>query len=319
MYSRARLCRRARPYTHFRKITVSRWPGGAGLNPILSRSAASFDAFQRGWESLVARRILGGALVVAFLGSVVVIELNRQGLLPAPFDRILTTNHFGALDLAFTFLLVIEVLGLVVALADSVANSVGKQFELLSLILLRKAFLEFAEFGEPIVWEEVSTAVLHMSAYAGAALLIFVVLGFYYRVQVHQRITADEEEQVSFVAAKKLVAMLLLASFLVLGVIDATRYLWEGATFDLFAAFYLVLIFSDVLIVLISLAYSSAYRVVFRNSGFAAATVLMRLALTAPPYVSGLLGVGSALFALGLSFAYGKFAPVMKEQTGSVQ
>lgn len=138
-------------------------------------------------------------------------------------------------------------------------------------------------------------------------------------MQVHQRITAHEEEQASFVAAKKLVAMLLLASFLLLGVIDAALYLWEGATFDLFAAFYLVLIFSDVLIVLISLAYSSAYRVVFRNSGFAAATVLMRLALTAPPYVSGLLGVGSALFALGLSFAYGTFAPVMKEQAGSVQ
>lgn len=289
------------------------------MNPILSGSARLYGAFERGWHGLVARRVLGGALVVGFLGALVVIEANRQGLLPAPLDRLVTTNHFGAVDLAFTFLLVIEVLGLVVALANSVANSVGKQFELLSLILLRKAFLEFAEFGEPIVWAEVSGSVLHMVAYAVAALLIFVVLGFYYRVQIHRPITEDEEERASFVAAKKLVALLLLASFTALGAIDLGRYLWEGAVFDLFSAFFLVLIFSDVLIVLISLAYSSAYRVVFRNSGFAAATVLMRLALTAPPYVSGLLGVGSALFALGLSFAYKRFSPVMKEREGVVQ
>ena len=284
------------------------------MRSVLAHSARLFDAFDRGWESLVARKVLGGILVTGFLGALAVIELNRQGLLPAPLDGIISKNHFGAIDLAFTFLLVIEVIGLVVALADSVAKAVGKQFELLSLILLRKAFLEFAEFGEPIVWAEVSTAVLHMIAYAVAALLIFVVLGLYYRVQIHQRITADEEEQASFVAAKKSVAMLLLVSFLVLAVIDGVRLLTGAGAFDLFAAFYIVLIFSDVLIVLISIVYSSDYHVVFRNSGFAAATVLMRLSLTAPAYVSGALGVGSALFALGLSYAYGKFAPVLEER-----
>lgn len=286
------------------------------MNAILSRADVAFNAFHRKWQGLIAERVLGTVLIVAFLGALVAIELNRQGLLPLPLSRLLTTNHFGAVDVAFTLLLVFEVLGLVVALADSVANSVGKQFELLSLIFLRKAFLEFAEFGEPIVWEEVSASVLHMITDAGAALLIFVVLGFYYRVQRHQPITADDKEQASFVAAKKLVAMLLLVAFLVLGVLDLTQYVGGTADFDLFAAFYLTLIFTDILIVLISLLYSSAYRVVFRNSGFAAATVLVRLALTAPAYVNGLLGVGSAVFALGLSVAYNAFAPVMAEQEG---
>lgn len=281
---------------------------------VLSRAAALFDLLERGWRGLVAQRTLGALLVVSFLGALLVIELNRQGFLPEPLAGRLPTNHFGAIDLAFTLLLVIEVLGLAMALADSVANSVGKQFELLSLILLRKAFLQFADFGEPIVWAEVSGAVFHMVADTVGALLIFVVLGLYYRVQKHQPITEDEEERDSFVAAKKLVALLLLATFAGLAVADLTGYLTGGTTFPLFEAFYLVLIFTDVLIVLLSQLHSSNYRVVFRNSGFAAATVLMRLALTAPPYVNAVLGVGSALFALGLSVAYNVFAPVMVEK-----
>jgi hypothetical protein len=61
--------------------------------------------------------------------------------------------------------------------------------------------------------------------------------------------------------------------------------------------------------VLISLRYSASYHVVFRNSGLAVATVLLRLALTAPPPWSGLLGVVALVFALGLTLAYGRIAP----------
>jgi hypothetical protein len=67
-----------------------------------------------------------------------------------------------------------------------------------------------------------------------------------------------------------------------------------------------------VLLVLVALCYSSSYHVVFRNSGFAAATVIIRLALTAPRYVNVLLGLGAAVFAVGLSLAYNTFSPAMR-------
>jgi hypothetical protein len=62
-------------------------------------------------------------------------------------------------------------------------------------------------------------------------------------------------------------------------------------------------------VVLISTRYSSTYRVVFRNSGVAVSTVLLRLALSAPHYVNALLGLGAALFALALTVAYNRLAP----------
>lgn len=279
-------------------------PRAPGPGALLRIPAGWFDRLHHAWEGPRAQRRLGTTLVVVFLGAIGVIELNRLGLLPPGLWPGLTTNHLKAVYVAFTLLLFIEIVGLVFALARSVAESVGKQFELLALILLRKAFLEFAQFGEPIRWEDVEPVLPVIVADVGGALAIFVVLGFYYRVQRHRPITMDPGERASFVAAKKVVALLLLAAFAGLVAADAARMAREGDTDRFFEAFYTILIFSDILLVLISLRYSASFAVVFRNSGFAAATVLIRLALTAPAYVNAVLGLAAALFALGLSLAY---------------
>jgi hypothetical protein len=210
--------------------------------------------------------------------------------------------------LAFNGLLVLELIALVLALARSVADSVGKQFELLSLILLRKAFLELSTFGEPVEWALVSRTLPHVLADMVGALVVFVLVALYYRVQRHRAIALGDD-QAAFVAGKKVVALLLLVAF-ALGAADA---LWRtvalGQATHFFEVFFTVLIFSDVLLVLLSLMYSADYRVVFRNSGFAASTVMIRLALTAPPFLNAALGAGAAAFALALSVAYERFGP----------
>jgi len=258
-------------------------------------------------------------LVVAFVGALLLIELNRHALLPGVLQAVVPTNHFRAIDFAFSLLLVIEVLALVWTLAESFANSVGKQFELFALILLRKAFMEFGGFGEPIVWEEISESVLHVLADLSGALLVFVILGFYYRIQEHAPITDDRGEERLFISAKKIVALLLLAIFVGLGGWHLTGLATGRPMLPFFETFFTVLIFADVLMVLISLRCSSRFDVVFRNSGFAAATVMIRLALTAPPYVNVLLGLGASLFALGLTFSYNHFAPVLRERNAGAR
>lgn len=267
-----------------------------------------FDTLDRWWTSANAAKTLGTLLILSYAGALVVIEINRQGWLPGPLAAVVPRNHFGAVGLAFTLVLVLEVLSLVFVLAESVANSVGKQFELLSLILLRKAFLEFSTFGEPIMWDRISGPLLQLLADAGGALLVFVGVGFFFRIQRHEPITEDEVEEQEFVAAKKLVALLILLAFVVIAVDDVHRMLTDQEPYPFFEAFYLTLIFSDILIVLISFRYSVNYIVLFRNSAFALGTVLIRLALSAPPYYNAALAVGAVLFVVGVSLAYNAFA-----------
>ena len=163
-----------------------------------------FDFLDRIWEDTRTTRVLGTVLVSVYLATLVLIELNRQGLIPTPLDAWISQNHFGADHLAFNLLLVFEVLGLVFALADSVANSLGKQFELLSLILLRKAFLQFSEFSEPIVWSQISDAFLEMAADGAGALAVFVVLAFYYREERAARIYDGPDEVHKLSLAKRI-------------------------------------------------------------------------------------------------------------------
>jgi hypothetical protein len=275
--------------------------------------AGLFDRLDRAWESPRANAVIGNVLVVAFVAALAVIELHRQGLFPGASRLGIPRNHFAAVHLALTLLLFVEVVGLVFALPRSVADSIGAQFELLSLILLRKAFAQVARFGEPIQWSpETLEPLLELLADAAGAIGIFVLLGFFTQAQRHRPITADDQERASFVLGKKLLALVLLAALLLLG----GRELWSVAhsqqRHGFFEAFYLLLIFSDIFVVLLSYRYSHSFAVVFRNSAFTVATVMIRLALSAPPYYNVALGIGSAVLALVLTLAYNAFAPILR-------
>lgn len=280
---------------------------------MLSRLSRAFDALHAIFESPRHRRILSTGLVAAFALSLGVIELARLGWLGQRLADALPHNHFHAIELAFYLLLAYEVTSLTFAVARSVSTAAGKQFEIFSLILLRRSFEAFARLDEPIRWPQAQEAVLHMVSDAVGGLLLFVGLGFYYGLQKHRPLSADVEDRDRFIAAKKAIALLLIFTLVVLAVRSAWGLATELHPTAFFEPFYTVLIFADVLVVLISIRYSTSYHAVFRNSGLAVATVLLRLALSSPPPYTSLLGVAAILFALGLTAAYERFAPVLRE------
>ncbi len=154
-------------------------------------------------------------------------------------------------------------------------------------------------------------ALYRMLADGFGALVVFVLLGFYYAAQRHLPFSLDPGETRRFVAMKKALALVLVAVFTA----NAGRALLSESP-EFFESFYTVLVFADVLIVLLSLRYSPSYAVVFRNSGLAVATVLLRLALSAPAFANAALGVAAAAFALGLTLAYHRVAPVLGREEG---
>ncbi|MEI7694941.1 MAG: hypothetical protein WCI64_04760 [Chlorobium sp.] len=284
---------------------------------VLNRLERLFNALEHFWEHKRTERSAANVLIITFLGAFALIELRRQGWLPEGLAAILPSSHYYAINIAFSMLLALEVLGLVFSLANSLSDSVGKQFEILSLILLRQSFKEFIYFKEPLVWVEASKPVLHILSNAGGALLIFFLLGIYYKLQHHRSLTQNSVTTNDFILSKKIVSLLLLIIFIGIGLTDALLYLRGEPTYDFFALFYTALIFSDLLLVLVSLRYSSSYESLFRNSGFAVSTVVVRLALTAPSYLNVLLGVGAMVFAIGITVAYNGFENTRTVKGGS--
>jgi hypothetical protein len=271
---------------------------------------------EAGWETPRARHIVADLLIISFIGALLVIEARRRELLPLALQTILPTNHFYAVDFTLQLVQIVGMVGIIFGLARSVANTVGKQLEILSLILLRGTFRELTAFDEPMTWVKAQPTILPIIALVSGALLIFVILQFYYRVQRHQTISDDFQNLAGFVAMKKLIALGLLLAFILIGITTIQEYLIAGRTISFFSDCYTVLIFSDVLMVFVSMHYSSTYHVVFRNTGFAVATVLIRVAVIAPAPFNALVGITSTLFALGITLAYNTYAPALTGELG---
>ena len=268
-----------------------------------------FEALRARWESPRTRRAIGWALTASFFVSIVCIELARQGWMPTVLGQPLPTNHLAAISWVFTLLLIVEVLDLIFSLAESIANALGKQLEIFSLILVRKTFDELARLPEPIDIGGATEVLLEMGALAVSALIVFVALTLYYRLQRHRPISTDAADVAHFVSLKKAVCLGLLLAFVVTGALFGFSSLTVDApaqalSLDFFVVFFTVLVFSDVLLVLASLTVTREYRVVFRNFTFAVVTVFLRIALVADPYPKSILGAATALFALAAAWAF---------------
>lgn len=268
----------------------------------------AYDPLHYYWEHKSTQRAVTSILIGVFVISLLAIELNRNSLLPEVIGSFIPTNPFYSVHLAFSLLLLAEIISLIFILPCSVSRAVGKQFEILALIFLRNAFKELIHFSEPIKLAGQMDAVLRIGAYGLGALLIFILLSFYYNQQVKREDTGSGQVVFMFVGAKKFVALILLFLFAALSVYNITSWVGAHDKLEFFAEFYTILVFSDVLIVLISHSFFPHFKDIFRNSGFAISTLLMRLSLTAPPYYDVLIGVGASVFALFLAIAYKRSA-----------
>ncbi len=278
------------------------------MNILYDKITYIFDPLHHLWEHEKMHKKISFALVLFFLVSLIAIELNRWHLLPASLEAVVPQNHFFAVHAAFTVVLILEVISLIFTIPCSFSRSVGKQFEILALILMRNAFKELSYFPEPITFINNEAAVLNILSDGFGALLIFALLGYYYIIQAR----ASEERMgptdlYSFVAAKKAIALVLLLIFTVMGVTNGIAKITGTAHSDFLHGFYTILILTDILVVLISQCYQPSFYAVFRNSGFALSTLMIRIALAAPPFFNVLLGLAAALFAIMLTIISRKF------------
>ncbi|OIO03041.1 MAG: hypothetical protein AUJ49_05205 [Desulfovibrionaceae bacterium CG1_02_65_16] len=273
-----------------------------------------FDRIQAFAESEWAHKLVGQGLVLFFLSSLALIELNSLGWLPDGLAQNVSLNRFDAVTQTFTLVLVLEVVELVFSLPRSTSRSVGKQFEILALILLRDAFKELTHLPVPIALTGHNDVLMNLAMDGAGALVVFVLLGAYKYAQRCAPRHWAPTILAKFITAKKLVALFVLFAFLFMGAYDALLLLRGEPTFDIFHDFYTLLIFTDILIVLIAQRYMPEFHAIFRNSGFALSTVFIRMALTADPMLAAIMGVGAMVFAVGLTYASNRFYAIT--QTG---
>jgi hypothetical protein len=277
----------------------------------------------RGW--------LEQAVVVAaatgFLVHLAVIGVARFFPdLPQTVFEGLDKSPFHAVYTPFSVILFYEVLLLVFALAASHTGEIATQYQIISLIVVRRVFKDIGGFSELENWlaepEAVKAVLIDM---AGAVLMFLIVTGFTFLRHKTPKTPIRRDLQ-KFIELKKALAVLLLVVLVALAAINLASWLGmvsglpvmlaPPANVDLFffPRFFEFMIFTDVFLLIVSLAYYDRYEYVFRNAGFVISTVLLRVSLETPKPYDLLLALTAMLYGLAV---LGVFACLATIERGS--
>ena len=142
------------------------------LQNFFRKQIVLFDRLDEQWESPRTSRIISNLVIGFFLIGMLIAFFDYLGF-AIPIQKI---SPFFAIELAFNVLLIFEVLGLIFLIPKSVADAVGKQFEIVSLLLLRDAFKEFGHYLGDLNWEpEFLLELLPIVSDAFGAILVFLI------------------------------------------------------------------------------------------------------------------------------------------------
>jgi hypothetical protein len=286
--------------------------------------AALFDVLDgaavRAWleRAVVTTAVLGFLVHLAAIGSA---RLFPD--LPQTLFRGLDESPLHAVYTPFSVILFYEVVLLVFALAASHTGEIAKQYQIISLIVVRGVFKDIGSFSDLENWlaepEAVRAVLLDM---AGAVLMFLIVTGFTLLRQVTPKTPIRRDLQ-GFIQLKKAVAVLLLGVLVVLAAVNLAS--WLGLVSRLpvafappptdvdlffFPRFFEFMIFTDVFILIVSLAYYDRYEYVFRNAGFVISTVLLRVSLSTPKPYDVALALTAMLYGLAVLGVFACFSAI---------
>jgi len=258
---------------------------------------------------------VGGFLVhLALIALARSVPFLNNGLL-ANLDR----NYLHAVYTPFSFILFYEVLLLVFALPRSHTSAIGMQYEIMSLIVIRRVFKDIGEFRDPSTWlSQIDTSTMVLMDMV-AALIMFSLVAVFRRVSLTVKHSPPHGDLHKFIEIKKSVAVLLCVVLILLATFNvfhwasgvfSSPHASDGAAKDLdyffFPAFFEFMIFTDIFLLIISIPFFERYEYVIRNAGFVISTVLLRFSLSTPqPYdlIVGLVAIIYGVFVLSV-FSY---------------
>ena len=217
----------------------------------------------------------------------------------------LLRNPISALYTPFSFILVYEAFLLVYYFPRSFTTSIRKEYEIISLVMIRKVFEDIPNIN-------LESGILNADSlplfYNLAGILIIYYFIFLFKKVKSKIPKKDPKTNLSrFISYKKSLSIILLPILFFL--CFSNLYDWSYSVFILqnftenvnnifFIDFFTILILVDVFILLISFKYTEEYTQVLRNTGFIISTILLRLSFSVYGLSSVLLLIGGVLFGL---------------------
>ena len=217
----------------------------------------------------------------------------------------LVSSPLSSLYTPFSILLVYEVYQLIRTIPESFSSSVGKQYEIATLLVVRDILKRLSEVEGTEGWE-ISSDLGFLLVECAAFLALFYTSLTYFRMSDNSTKSGDMSGDIAvFVESKRLVANFMLIVFLLTAAYSFFTWIvsvQEGggsvSRVIFFLDFFTFLILADILILLVSYWFYTDFGNLARNTGFVLSTVIIRVAISSEGVsamvlftLSGLLGL----------------------------
>ena len=216
-------------------------------------------------------------------------------------ESLLLQSPLLALYTPFSILLAYEVYQLIRVIPQSFSASMGKQFEVITLIVVRESLVYLAGLTAPEI-ESLGTWIYPLLVKIGAFITLLTVSLAIGRVDSRRfNSTIPSSSTNRYVTVKKALSVVLLLVFVVMALTSVFTWFDDAAQGNervdasiFFGDFFSILVLADIFILLVSYRYTHRFSVLARNTGFVLSTVIMRIALDAPVIVDSILFVVAA-------------------------
>lgn len=251
--------------------------------------------------------------IFSFLLHLLLIGLVNLDIIKITSNSELLRNPISAIYTPFSFVLIYEVYLLLYYLPKSTSIYIGKQYEIISLIVIRRIFKDLSNLEFSTNWFSIKNDVLFTSDLFAILILFFLIFVFYRLVKEGSSNETEivNPEILKFISLKKTIATCLVPILLVLSIYSLGHWLYESlfsmskALTEIkdinkifFDDFFTVLILVDVLLLLFSFLHSDKFNRVIRNSGFIISTILIKLSFSTEGIMNILLIVMAIVFGV---------------------
>jgi hypothetical protein len=257
-------------------------------------------------------RVIIVIAILSFILHLLIIFLVHQDIIH--ISSKLTKNPISAVYTPFSFILVYEVFLLVFYLPRSISSYIGKQYEIITLIVIRRIFKDIGHMELSSDWFYLKNDLQFTFDLITALILFFLIQQFYKNLEKQAKKevfkTKDANSKINkFIKLKRGIAKILIPVVIILAfysfinwIIACQQSNWNDInTFKninniFFEDFFILLIIIDVILLLFSFFYSDSFHKIIRNSGFVISTILIKLSFSVEGLINNALILGAVVF-----------------------
>ena len=211
---------------------------------------------------------------------------------------------------------------LIFYLPRSITTYIGKQYEIITLIVIRRIFKDLANLELNSDWFDIKNDLNFTYDIITALLLFFMIYLFSLerqKLQTSNNVKTVAPAQIEqFIAIKKFMATILVPVFVGIGLLTFGSWIFQHTPENLslalkdinsifFDEFFAILIIVDVFLLLFSFFYTDQFHKVIRNSGFIISTILIRLSFSVDGLLNNCLIISSIGFGLLILWIHNRF------------